>query len=125
MLYTCRRATRCVQGSLDTASSGLPSPELYRTYGVGFVTRPVEKVKISGAARIKGEERKIKVLRSGSLELGRWSLREYMLYRTFVRYMIKYRWVKIGSKNPDQRTDPSVGRSRVRECGTSGHAAAH
>ena len=71
MLYTCRRATRCVQGSLDTASSGLPSPELYRTYGVGFVTRPVEKVKISGAARIKGEERKIKVLRSGLLDVGR------------------------------------------------------
>ena len=29
----------------------------------------------------------------------------------------------IGRKNEKDRTDPSVGRSRVRECGISGHVA--
>ena len=42
----------------------------------------------------------------------RWTLREYIGH-------LRYRW---GQKD---RTDPSVGRSRVRESGTSGHAAAH
>ena len=40
------------------------------------------------------------------------SLREYMAH-------LRYRPAQ------KDRTDPSVGRSRVRECGTSGHAAAH
>ena len=55
---------------------------------------------------------------TGTIALSRASksgwLREYMAH---LRYRLRK---KIGV-----RTDPSVGRSRVRECGTSGHAAAH
>ena len=50
----------------------------------------------------------------GDKPVMRGSLREYIGH---LRYRLR--------KNEKDRTDPSVGRSRVRECGTSGHAAAH
>ena len=40
-------------------------------------------------------------------------------------YRTPYICVKAVPVGQKDQTDPSVGRSRVRECGTSGHAAAH
>ena len=49
--------------------------------------------------------------------------RDWLVDVALCEYIGHLRYVTNGGQK--NRTDPSVGRSRVRECGTSGHAAAH